>query len=367
MAESSAEIADRVFTSVLSPLVLGGRVQPSRPIGARAALALAREDVRPLDMDLASRVDLARVAQARRLAPVDRVPSISGAAWSLGAALHDLLQSASPAWVRRSAPRRLLDLVQATIERVPRVTSAAEALDRHTWLARTLSIARKDTSISWWVGSREFRGEDPPKRLLAWPEIRRVNVDAQRRKLVDLLAHGGKAEHAPLFESALTLLLRATPLTDLAACARLCPLFAWSPQTVALARSPAARTLALRALAASPADDVDAALGRATRELLELASWEDASPAVGILAQRALAGAQTTPGWPGPLEGADDAAFARAAGALVARRWLDSPESQLPEAERRRLAPILDSAARVSVAKELARVQAEQDDAKPSE
>ena len=78
MAEDPTALAHRVFATVLGPLVLGGPMRPAHPIGARAALALMTLAPRPSDGDLASRVDLARVVQARRLVPIDTVDDPSG-------------------------------------------------------------------------------------------------------------------------------------------------------------------------------------------------------------------------------------------------------------------------------------------------
>jgi hypothetical protein len=353
VAESLAKMADRVFTSVMAPMVLGGVVIPAHPIGARAALALMKEGALPVDSDLASRVDLARVAVARKIAPVDRVDDPSGADWALGAALHDLLQVASPGWRIRASARRLLALVQATLERIPPPATAHEALMRHTWTSRLFTMKRKDATVSWWTGSQEYRGEEPPARMTAWPELRRVHVTRVDRALTDLVAHGGVMELAPPWSDALTRFLRATPLTDFATCARKSPRFVWSPESLAVVRSPVARTLALRAAALEPEEDADAALGHSTRVLVATREWRDANDALDFLGHRALAAAQSSPAWPGPTGGIDDASFARAAGALVARKWIDEPSAGLAHSERRRLGPILDVASRGVATREL--------------
>jgi hypothetical protein len=363
VAEGSVELAERLFASVLAPLVLGGVVRPAHPIGARAALALMDSGAPPGDSDLASRVDLVRVAQARRLAPIDTVEEPTGAEWALAAVFHDLLQATNPSWIRKSAPRRLLDLAVLTLERVPPPVSAREALSRHTWFARLLDVRRHDTAVSWWVGSQEFRGKPPPKRLLLWSDLRRVSVETSERSLTELLGHGGAAQHAAAFEAALGRLLRATPLTDLATCARGSPPFAWTQETLALVRVPIAQTLALRAASLAPVEEADAALGRATRELFAAKAWRPASLALDFLAHRAMAAALAPATWsaadrgasPGdaPADRADHAAFARAAGAMVARRWLDDPAKALSETERRRLAPTLDALVRTGAAREL--------------
>jgi len=353
VAASLAKIAERVFTSVMAPMVLGGVVSPAHPIGARAALALMSEGALPVDSDLASRVDLARVVVARKIAPVDRVEDPSGADWALGAALHDLLQVASPSWMVRASARRLLGLVGATLERIAPPATAHEALMRYTWTSRLFAMKRKDATVSWWTGSRAYRGEEPPARLMAWPDLRRVNVARADRAITDLVAHGGVMELAQPWNDVLTRLLRATPLTDFATCARAASRFVWSQESLAVVRSPVARTLALRAAALESDEDADAALGHATRALLAARAWRDANDALDFLGHRALAAAQSSPSWPGATGGIDDASFARAAGALVARKWIDEPSAGLALGERRRLGPILDVASRSVATREL--------------
>jgi hypothetical protein len=110
-------------------------------------------------------------------------------------------------------------------------------------------------------------------------------------------------------------------------------------------------------------EEADAALGRATRELFAAKAWRPASLALDFLAHRAMAAALAPAPWSGadrspspgeaPADRADHAAFARAAGAMVARRWLDDPSKTLSETERRRLAPIFDALVRTGAAREL--------------
>jgi hypothetical protein len=354
VAEDVGALAARLFSSVMAPLVLGGVLRPAHPIGARAAIALMTLAPRPHDSDLASRVDLLRVVEARKLAPIDTVDDPGGAEWALAAVLHDVIQATNPAWVRRSPPRRLLDLAAATLERVPPPASAREALARHTWFSRVFDVHRKDTDVSWWTGSSRFLGVEPPKRLMMWSDVRRVNVQTSARGVMELLAHGGQSEHAPAFASVMTQLLRATPLTDFATCGRSSPAFIWSSETLALSRSPVARTLAVRALAFAPSSEAcDAGLGRATRALFFAKDWKHASEALDFLGHRTLAMAQAADG-AAPTDLSDDALFARAAGATLARRWLDDPAVALSDADRRRLVPVLDAALRTGAAKELA-------------
>jgi hypothetical protein len=351
LATDLREIARRLFEGIMAPLVLGGALRPGHAVGTRAALALGGEgtlDV--LDAALLDRVQTARVRRARLLTPVDAVDLPSRAEWAMAAGLHDVLQSANPrldAAMRRRAAARILELARETLARVPLPAHTGEALSRHTWLGRVLDLARNDTAVSWWTGSRTFRGVPPPGRLTAWPQLRRVQVVTTPRPLLELEPLAVDREK---LAATMSLLLGRTPLTDLATCARMAPPFAWSEGTLGLVATRAGRTLALRALAHAPASPVDVALGRATRELLTQ-KRAHSGPAIALLAERTLALAQTSPS---SLGGRPDGAFARSLGAAAALRMLRASEGEWPEQERKRLVALLEAAARTDAAREAA-------------
>jgi hypothetical protein len=330
-------LADRLFATVVAPLVLGGPIAPSGAIGPRAAGAL--HDARlASEGPLVREVTRARLRRARGLAPVDAVPDLAAADWVLAAALHDLLQAANPGFttpLRRGAARRILKSAIAILESVPAPADAGQALSRHSWLARVLDVRRTDTQVSWWSETRRFLGRAPPARVQAWPALRRVTVIRTRPALLDLAPI---AVDRAIWAAAIGSLLMRSPLTDLATCGRKTPAFAWNEAVLALIGEPAGRTLGLRALDRSPPADVDAALGRATRELLSLQSLPPAAAILDVLAERALARVMAGDPPPDPMppeataptRSATDRIFARALGAAVARRSLDQTPSAWP-------------------------------------
>jgi hypothetical protein len=351
-------IAEHLFAGVMAPLVLGGAVLPGHAIGARAALALG-EGRLPANRELATRVDAARLRRARRLVPVDALPDPSGAEWALVAALNDILQSANPDFdrrLRRRAATRILELAAAVVERVPFPGTAGEALSRHTWLARVPHVTRTDTTVRWWTGHAEFLGVEPPARLQAWPQLRRVEVVRTPVPVLELAPLA--VDRARLTETVAALLAR-TPLTDLATCTRDAPLFVWHAAALNFVATGAGRTIALRALARLPPLETDAALGHATRSLLNVGLSHVAAPAVRLLAERAVADAdrrlESEAGDRGPIPGAPvptDATFARALGAVVARRALRAGEGSWSDAARLRLVRALAAPAQSTVARE---------------
>ncbi len=341
MAVDLDAVANRLFAGVMAPLVLGGAVAPGHAIGGRTAMALG--DGRTLaDRGLAAQVDLARLRRARRLVPVDVLPEPGTADWALAAAFNDLLQAANPVFdaaLRRGAAVRILDLAAETIDRVAAPATVGEALSRHSWLARVPEVTRTDTTVRWWAGAREYLGVEPPDRLQAWPQLRRVQVVRRPRALLELEPIAVDRDR---LSEVLTALLARTPLTDLATCTREAPPFAWRASSLGFIGAKAGRALALRALVRLPRAEVDVALGRATRSLLALGRGDMTRPALSLLADRALMEAAQ----PGDAEGGEprDVTFAHALGALVAREALAADGARAP-GDRARVARSLTRAA----------------------
>lgn len=329
----------------MAPLVLGGALRPRHAIGARAALALTQAKASgAIEAGLFDRVRAGRVRRARRLLPLDVVAAPTDGEWALSASLNDVLQAASPTFqgpLRRSMAARILELAIATIDRIEPPATVGEALSRHTWFAALPDLTRTDSSVTWWAGSRVFRGEPPPARLQAWPGVRRVSVVATEVPLLDLTPLAVDRERLAL---ALTLLLDRSPLTALATCTRGEPPFAWSDATLALVARGSGRTLALRALERLAPAAVDAALGRATRSLLEHRR-DVAGPALAVLSDRVLAIAIGHTRAAQASSAPADAVFANAVGAAVALRRLEAGEPGWADDERKRIWHALKPAA----------------------
>jgi hypothetical protein len=259
---------DELYRGLLAPLVLGGPVRLVRPLGAQLSLQIGASGP-VLDADLASRVDVARTRRARLLAPVDSLPDLDPATFAQLAALNDLLQLtnhhlAGP--LTRGRYVRLEANLRWLLERIPAPRDVLSALSRHATFARALDLARTDSTVSWWTGSARFRGETVSSRLTAWPEIRRVHVDARKILLADMPA-GVLGLHPDAFSDVLSLWLTRSPLTDLATATRKTPPFAWSDSTLSLIAAPPGRTLALRALATEPEAALQATLSRAAAQV----------------------------------------------------------------------------------------------------
>lgn len=296
--EYLAERFDELTNRVLAPLVLGGQLVPARPFGVEIALQVgAGRSI--TDADLRSRLDVARVRVARLIAPVDTLPELSSYDWALVAALNDLLQITNhelSSAVTRGRHRRLLASVAALCERVPPPRTLGSALSRHATFARVLECVRTDTAVSWWTGRASFRGQAPSARLLAWPRVRNVQVDARRVVLTDMV-EGIPTVRPDEFSRALSLWLSRTPLTDLGTLARRSPAFAWSAPTLSLVATPPGRALAYRLLQRQGRELVVSVLARAAREVPEQSS--EARALAEAFASEAAAGLKMLAETPG--------------------------------------------------------------------
>lgn len=362
MAVDVGAVCDRLFMDFMAPLVLGGVMKPGRPIGGKTALLMTQD--RPfVDVDRLSHVHLSRTRTARKLCPVDRFENPTDEEWALSAMLHDLVQSTHPgfnALFRKGAPNRLVAIVEKTLPRIPSPASVGEALSRHTWFKRMFEVTRTDTKLSWWTGSQTFLGEDPPGRLAAWPEVRRVQKDVTPRPLMDLPTSGATVD-AWRFGAVVSQFIRKTPLTDLATAGRASPEFVWTPETLALVSTRAGRTLALRAMAREKPLALDAALGRATRTLFKARAWKPLMLALDLIGERILSEATArlshAADEPEPLvlggTTESDATFARGAGALVAQRFIATAGDCFSEHERRNLLTVLGPLAATPAAREI--------------
>jgi hypothetical protein len=343
-------LTEHLFQNVVAPLVLGGPLTPGKPIGGKAALQL-EGDRPPVDPEKYSHVQLIRTRRAREIVAIDRLENLSREEWVLAAVLHDILQATHPNLVgvlSKSGPRRLIDIADRTLDHVSGPRTAKEALSRHTLFSRVLEVARTETELRWWTGSAKFIGTEPPARLTAWPELRRVQVTRTPHPLMTLVARGAEAQ----FAAVVAKFLARSPLTDLATCHRASPPFVWTSEVLALIASVAGRTLALRSLAREDAGEsqqqsVDHALGQATRRLFETRAYANLGVVMDLLGERTLAEVQaellrSATIRPLPLGGhSADATLVRAAGALAAREFVARHGASFGEAERRAVLAML--------------------------
>lgn len=231
------------------PLLQGGPVHVQGLLPP-STLKLFVADRYP-DANLATRVCEALRLRIAAMGPVGDVGALPMDAIALCAVWHNLLALTHPEAQRSGRLRRR---VRAWSESmlgwvdVPR--TRAEATLRHALLGRLEVLGRVDTHVTFWAGFADFVGLPPPKVLVAWPNLRRVEESRRRVDLMELLRAlepgelaGGDDDLLPVLRAALA----ASPLTDISMADRPSFLgFAWGPALMNALSDPALRGAAQR-------------------------------------------------------------------------------------------------------------------------
>jgi hypothetical protein len=234
----------RPFVSTfLLPLVRGGAVHVSRPLGHGAVDRLVRT-LPALEPEATSELAVRRQSVAARILPAARPPELDEATVRLGAALHDLLALAHPGLAGAGAARRQASISTAALElaSVGPPASARQAVDRHSLLARLPEIVRVDRTVHFWLGRQTFVGRRPPRRVMAMPAVRRVRIERTDRGWLREIGIPAVARPAFLALSV------ASPLGEALDPLRLDPPVAWGRILPVLRHAALARAVAGRAL-----------------------------------------------------------------------------------------------------------------------
>ena len=258
-----AERFEELATGIVAPLILGGKLVLARPFG-RLGQTLG-QGRRLADVELRTRMEVARVRRARLVAPVDTLPELDVSDWAIAAMLNDILQLTNHELGGALTQGRYAKLLRSVLSGCAQIAlphDLASVISRHATFARVMELGRADTSVSWWTGHASFRGMPPPTRLLLWRDLRKVQVDTVRVPLHEM-AEGMPALVSEGFGHAISAWLSCSPLTDLASLTRESPAFAWSRSTIALIATVPGRVLAFRVLSRLRLEAVMAALERA--------------------------------------------------------------------------------------------------------
>ena len=145
---------------------------------ARASRDPTDDEAEPIAM-----LGAGRRAVAGRHLPAGAAPPLDEVTVRLGAALHDLLALAHPDLAGPGIARRQEQIALAALElaSLGSPSSAREAVNRHSLLARIPEIVRVDRTVRFWLGHRTFVGRTPPGRIMALPSLRRVRVERASR------------------------------------------------------------------------------------------------------------------------------------------------------------------------------------------
>jgi hypothetical protein len=244
---------DKWLHDFVLPLVAGGDVRVATAVGTRElAVALAAPEVATSADDALRRIAEARHDVVSELLIAPPEPILDEPSLRLAAAVQNLLFLAHPAadgaGVRKGRLRALATFaVQLATLPLPAVDDPAAPrvlAERHSMLHHLFDLGRDDVRVSFWVGKREYKGAEPPSRLLKWPELRRVREERWRVGLASEAM--ADVRERPIVVQ----LLRASPLTDLLEPSRLEPRFDLLPLAQWLRVPSLARAVADRWLGA---------------------------------------------------------------------------------------------------------------------
>ncbi|GAC1537271.1 MAG: hypothetical protein NVS3B10_01540 [Polyangiales bacterium] len=282
--DSPAHVLSAVMERILVPGVTGGSLGIGRPFGKRRARLAAMAAAAPQALlapeppaDAGAGETDAALAEVRALLPTGSLdeaedavvrrmrrlvaadvsalgPRLEGGVVELAALFHDAVAAYHPDLAgvfRARAPHRLLEATVHALECVHPPATVRGALLRHAWLGELVRHELVRTEVQWWTGRSTFLGRTPPRRLLAWPELRRVKRRERTAELLRLPDLFGERdpELAALYARAMSAFLVATPITDLVLAARMSPPFVWTVAHASLVASPAAARIAHRAIA----------------------------------------------------------------------------------------------------------------------
>ncbi len=197
---------DEFGTGVLVPLATLGTIVVRGPIDA--------DDVRALVADRHSIPGIAELGVARermlaRFLYSTSPPDLDEDAIKLAAAVHNLCYLLGQDRLDQKGTLHRVALYTCKLAQLPPPADESALIARHALVGNMRALARRDTGLRFWAGQRDFRGEEPPKRLLKWQSVRRVRVEHTTVQLfTEALAN-------PATRPIVTALLGSSPLTDL--------------------------------------------------------------------------------------------------------------------------------------------------------
>lgn len=200
--------ADTFVERFALPLVRGGEIHVGRPVDG--------EDLRRLEVEISGVSGASELAEAcaRRASyfwPDAVSTALDGKAARLLAGAHNTLFLSHPereGLFRASRGTSEVVAFTSTCLEVGPPAKDTVAVARHALLGRVPLLRREDVSVRFWAGRREFFGQTPPGRLVAWPRVRRVEREQRTVRWLE-------TEMLPEQRALLAKLLAVSPVTDL--------------------------------------------------------------------------------------------------------------------------------------------------------
>lgn len=209
---SAPERAHRFYREFAAPLLLGKRCVVGDPLG-RDMLPVVQNAQR-FDTLMQDAID-AQLNEAALLADVTPAPFEEDAAALLYAA-HELFCAVHPQASSFYARTHLFcQAAEQQVLKLRRTLDPGVLLTRHLIVWRAFRATRTDVHLKWWTGAASFYGDEPPQRLTAWPQLRRVEVDKKTEPMWRLAMLEGDEETRVARVNLMTTMLNVSPLTRL--------------------------------------------------------------------------------------------------------------------------------------------------------
>lgn len=206
----AAEILDSFSARFGAPFLLGQRALVGSPLGVDGLAAIKHGlSVHTALADACAR----QVEHAGLFADLTPAPFDEDAGTLLYAG-HELFACTHPqASAFYARAHTFARAATHEVNRLTRTLDPHRLLTRHLVVERILSATRTDVVVRWWTGSAAFYGEDAPRRLTAWPSVRRVDMDRSTAPMWKLALAAGDEELRLARSELLVALLDASPLT----------------------------------------------------------------------------------------------------------------------------------------------------------
>lgn len=194
------------------PFLMGGKCRIGDPLG-RPGLNAVRHGL-TLDAPLQDACD-AQFVEAALWTDITPAPFDHDAATFLCAA-HELFSTTHPQATSFYARTHLFaKAATQAINDLPHTLDPARLITRHLIARRMFRTNRTDIHVKWWTGNASFYGDEPPKRLTAWPGLRRVNQQRLTQPMWRLAMSGGDEELRVARQALMAAVLDQSPLTRL--------------------------------------------------------------------------------------------------------------------------------------------------------
>ena len=224
---SDKQTIEKWLHGFVLPLVAGGDVRVSQVLGQAELDGLITSTGIIERDERAVRVGEARHGVVCEVLVDSTIPELDDDAIKLAVAVQNLLFLSHPVTsgtlVRKSRLREVAQFAAGIAASLPQPESVRELAERHSMLHHLFDLGRDDVRVSFWAGRREFRGAEPPSRLLKWANVRRVREERWRVSFIT------EAVTDPGQRAIVLALLAASPLTDLLEPLRLDPPLDFAP------------------------------------------------------------------------------------------------------------------------------------------